>query len=70
VQDSVAFKIGADALLALYDHDLEQFTLLQMNLGREVSRRLRFTDEQLFRCRMAWSRPDPDGLADFRDRQR
>ena len=32
-------------------HDLEQFTLIQMNLGREVSRRLRDADEELFRLR-------------------
>ena len=39
-------------MLELYQHDLEQFTLLQMNLGREVSRRLREADERLFRMQM------------------
>jgi CRP/FNR family cyclic AMP-dependent transcriptional regulator len=47
--DSSACKISSAALLDLYQHDLEQFTLLQMNLGREVSRRLREADERLFR---------------------
>jgi CRP-like cAMP-binding protein len=53
VQDSSAFKISSAALLDLYSHDLEEFTLLQMNLGREVTRRLRLADEQVFRCHMA-----------------
>ena len=49
VTDSSAFKIESSAILELYRHDLEQFTLLQMNLGREVSRRLRDTDDRMFR---------------------
>ena len=51
--DSLTFKIGAPALLELYQHDLEQFALLQMNLGREVSRRLREADERMFRWRVS-----------------
>ena len=50
--DSSAFKISSAALLDLYRHDLEQFTLLQMNLGREVSRRLRKADERVFHMQM------------------
>jgi CRP-like cAMP-binding protein len=46
-----ALQIDAGALHRLYQRDLEQFALLQMNLGREVSRRLRATDELLFRIR-------------------
>jgi CRP-like cAMP-binding protein len=49
VDDSSAFKIESSTILALYRHNLEQFTLLQMNLGREVSRRLRDADDRLFR---------------------
>ncbi len=30
--------------------DLEQFTLLQMNMGRQICRRLRVTDELLFQA--------------------
>jgi CRP/FNR family transcriptional regulator, cyclic AMP receptor protein len=30
---------------------MEQFALIQMNIGREVCRRLRATDELLFRVR-------------------
>ena len=39
-------------------HDLEQFTLLQMNMGREISRRLRLVDQLLFRALMGDSLPE------------
>lgn len=52
LQDCRAIAIGADDLLALYEHDLESFALIQMNLAREMSRRLRQTDDLLFRV---WS---------------
>ena len=39
--DCRAFTITPDGLLSLYQHSLEQFTLIQMNLGREMCRRLR-----------------------------
>jgi CRP/FNR family transcriptional regulator, cyclic AMP receptor protein len=44
-----AIEITPAALQRLAERDLEQFALLQMNMGREVSRRLRATDELLFR---------------------
>jgi CRP-like cAMP-binding protein len=50
--DCSAIELSSDDLLRLYEHDLEQFTLVQMNIGREVCRRLRATDELLFRARM------------------
>jgi len=52
VDDGRAIEITGDALLRLYERDVEQFTLIQMNLGREVCRRLRATDDMLFRVRM------------------
>lgn len=48
VEDCEAFSISAAALMGLYEHNLEQFTLLQMNMGREVSRRLREATERIF----------------------
>lgn len=51
-EDCRALEISTDALALLAQHDLEQFTLLQMNLAREVCRRLRSTDDLLFRARM------------------
>jgi CRP/FNR family transcriptional regulator, cyclic AMP receptor protein len=46
-----AIEITPAALQRLAERDLEQFALLQMNMGREVCRRLRATDELLFRLR-------------------
>jgi CRP-like cAMP-binding protein len=46
-----AIEIGAGDLLHLYEHDPEQFALIQMNIGREVCRRLRAADDLLFRER-------------------
>jgi CRP-like cAMP-binding protein len=43
-----ALEVTHAALLRLYEYDLEQFALMQMNLGRELSRRLRIADEALF----------------------
>jgi CRP-like cAMP-binding protein len=50
--DCVAIEIGAGDLLQLYEHDPAQFALIQMNIGREVCRRLRAIDDLLFRERM------------------
>lgn len=47
-----AISISSAALYKVYAHDLKQFTLIQMNMGREVSRRLREADERLFGVRM------------------
>ena len=52
VQDSRLVEITSANLLDIYDRDLEQFTLIQMNLGREVTRRLRDADERLFKDRI------------------
>lgn len=42
-------EIGAGVLHELYTRDLEQFALIQMNMGREVTRRLRECEEHIFR---------------------
>jgi CRP/FNR family transcriptional regulator, cyclic AMP receptor protein len=52
LEPCLAIEFGPDEMLHLYEADLEQFTLLQMNLGRELCRRLRATDELLFRAAM------------------
>jgi CRP/FNR family transcriptional regulator, cyclic AMP receptor protein len=51
--DCRGLRLDSDDLYHLYQHDLEQFALLQMNLGREVSRRLRLADEELFHWRQS-----------------
>jgi CRP-like cAMP-binding protein len=58
-EDCKAIEIGADDLLALFERDAEQFALIQMNMGREVCRRLRVTDECLFRFRIGDLAGDP-----------
>ena len=58
--DCRAIELGSDDLLRLFEHDAEQFALIQMNIGREMSRRLRITDALLFRARMG---EPQDGLA-------
>ncbi len=58
VQSCEALQITPPILHELYEHDLEQFALLQMNMGREVSRRLREVDELLFRAVMGETLPE------------
>ena len=50
--DCTALELLPATLLALFERDIEQFALIQMNIGREVCRRLREADELLFRARM------------------
>lgn len=47
LEESSAFEIFAASLHQLYERDLEQFALIQMNMARELSRRLRAADERL-----------------------
>ena len=58
VEDCTAIRISAANLYRVYSQDLKQFALIQMNMGREVSRRLREADNRLFRARMGT--PDAD----------
>lgn len=57
----VAIEFGPDEMLHLYEADIEQFALLQMNLARELCRRLRATDELLFRAAMGEMPAAPPG---------
>jgi CRP/FNR family transcriptional regulator, cyclic AMP receptor protein len=49
-EDCSAIELTANDLLHLFERDAEQFALIQMNIGREVCRRLRATDDLLFRA--------------------
>jgi len=51
-QDCRAVEIVVHTLGELYARDAEQFTIIMMNLGREICRRLRESDERLFRERL------------------
>ncbi len=52
LEDCTAIEVSSADLYSIYERDLEQFTMIQMNMGREVSRRLREADERLFRAKM------------------
>ena len=55
--ECVALEISVAHLHELYQHDLEQFVLIQMNMGREVSRRLRAADDHWIRAEFSDDRP-------------
>ncbi|MGD8914868.1 MAG: cyclic nucleotide-binding domain-containing protein [Candidatus Thiodiazotropha sp.] len=48
LEESAAIQVTATQLADLYRRDSEQYTLIYMNLGREVCRRLRDADSRLF----------------------
>ncbi|HZF82865.1 MAG TPA: cyclic nucleotide-binding domain-containing protein [Burkholderiaceae bacterium] len=50
--DCRAIELTPANLYRLFQRDAAQFATIQMNIGRELSRRLRHTDELLFRARM------------------
>lgn len=52
VEDCVAIRLSAANLYRVYAKDVAQFALIQMNMGREVCRRLRETDNRLMRATM------------------
>jgi CRP/FNR family transcriptional regulator, cyclic AMP receptor protein len=52
MENCKAIELTSDDLYRLFERDAEQFALIQMNIGREVSRRLRATDELLFQAEM------------------
>jgi CRP-like cAMP-binding protein len=45
--DCVTLRLRNTDLLALYEHDVRQFAILMMNLGREAARRLWISNELL-----------------------
>jgi len=49
LEDVNLIGISSANLLEVYKQDLEQFTLIQMNIAREVSRRLRYADDNCFK---------------------
>ena len=56
-EECCALKLSAGNLYSVYEHDLEQFTVIQMNIGREISRRLRLADNRIFQAEMVTSAP-------------
>ncbi len=52
LDDCSAMELSAADLYRLYERDLEQFTLIFMNMAREVCRRLRDADRRIFETGM------------------
>jgi CRP/FNR family transcriptional regulator, cyclic AMP receptor protein len=61
-EDCSAIELSSANLYRLFERDVEQFALIQMNIAREMSRRLRLTDEALFLARMGEAPPPPEAL--------
>lgn len=57
-EDCTAIRISAANLYRVYGQDLKQFALIQMNMGREVSRRLREANSRLFSAKMGTPQAD------------
>ncbi len=58
--DCSSIRISSADLYRIYGQDLKQFALIQMNMGREVCRRLRDANSRLFSVTMGM----PGGVAD------
>jgi len=52
IEDSSAIEISGATLYQVYKKDLEQVALIYMNMGRELSRRLREADEHMFQTKV------------------
>ena len=62
MERSRAVRLEHKVLFELYGRDLEQFTLLQMNLGREVARRLNDTTDLLLALLQEAADPQPGAI--------
>lgn len=62
VPDCTAITLSTESVYHLYEKDLEQFALIQMNIGRELSRRLRIADVRLFSFKMGEPYSDSENL--------
>ncbi len=51
LENCCALQLSSGTLLALYRQHPEQFTLIYINIGREIARRLRVADDRLFQAR-------------------
>jgi CRP-like cAMP-binding protein len=60
LEPCTAIELSTASLYRLYETDLAQFALVQMNIARELSRRLRAADDQHYRARVGAAGPEPD----------
>jgi len=52
VEDCQAIELTIECFNEIYLEDIKQYTMLQMNMGREVSRRLREANDLLFQSKI------------------
>ena len=52
VDSCEAIELNIECFNNVYSEDIKQYTMLQMNMGREVSRRLRQANELLFQTKI------------------
>lgn len=60
VEDCRAMALTTEHLFRLFEHSAEPFAVIQMNIAREMSRRLRVSDEALFRLTMGGEQSAPE----------
>jgi CRP-like cAMP-binding protein len=60
VAHCAAIELSSASFFRLYETDIEQFALVQMNIARELSRRLRAADERRFRASVGAPTPEPE----------
>jgi CRP-like cAMP-binding protein len=60
VDECHALALTPGHLYRLFEHSAEPFALIQMTIAREMSRRLRESDEQLFRATMGAPPASPE----------
>lgn len=58
VEACTALELSIASFQRLAETDIEQFALLQMNIARELSRRLRAADDRFFHACVYATRPD------------
>jgi CRP-like cAMP-binding protein len=63
VSPCTAIELSSASLFRLYETDLEQFALVQMNVARELSRRLREADERLLQATLGRPQSVAEGWA-------
>jgi CRP-like cAMP-binding protein len=52
LEETQVLEITSTNLMAIYRQDIEQFAMMTLNMGREVTRRLRMADERCYRNRI------------------
>ena len=63
VTDCDFVEIPPSALRQLMREDLQQYTLIMMNMGREVSRRLRLADQRIMELQHELNNRDTSNFA-------